>query len=378
LKIGEDKFIFIAGTTVVAIILFTAIFALFALHQTPKKPPSPVKHFEKSFDIYQRIEPISQDVENDGATDGDTEGSAKNISHQDRLNMFYVKSQIVERLSATDLGEIEISGIERAAIWDSKEIDPYIRVDEYGSLKDASIFVNEREIVSADLMIVEKYISPVDGNEYPLSVSVFWNRLTSEQKKPEYWFPVNSEDMGTGKYARGNPDGSISLFTYLNEGSEDILEMRTEGSDGDISFVAMTFGAGNAYKIKEIIGEIEDLCGLKDPLRTGRWFWRKSRGIPDSEMKRIKNYIDGGIVQWREISEWNGIPIIDGNVTLWNGVLLSLQLIVGKGNSERALRILDPISKNDGFSLEIEDEERVTRILVTDQFILNFSSLWGF
>jgi hypothetical protein len=184
--------------------------------------------------------------------------------------------------------------------------------------------------------------------------------------------------MGTGKYARGNPDGSISLFASLDDGSEDILEMRTAGSDGEILFVTMTFRAENAYKIKEIIGEIENLFGLKEPLRTGRWVWRKARGVPDSEMKRIKNYIDGGIVQWREISEWNGIPIIDGNVTLWNGLLLSLQLIVGKENSERALRILDPISKNDGFSLEIDDEERVTKILVTDQFILNFSSLWGF
>jgi hypothetical protein len=291
-------------------------------------------------------------------------------------DMFSVKSDIAGRLSAVDLGILRISGLEKTKARNSRILDPYIRIEEYGDLKDTSIRIDGREIASPDLIVIEKYRSPSGGNEYSLSICVLWDNPAPERQTPEYWIPKNA-DTETSKYARGNPDGSVSLFLYLAEDSENVLEMRTADS-GELLSVSMTFRAKNAREIREITGEIGDLCGLKEPLRTGRWFWRKNGGIPDTEMKRLKSFIDGGLVQWREISEWNGFPVIDGHVGTWNGVLLSLKLVVGKENSEGVLKILEPISKNGGFSLEAVEEGRIVKILAADRFVLNFSSLWEF
>jgi hypothetical protein len=307
----------------------------------------------------------SEDIERDNAED------------KDRADMFSAKTSITERLSAVSPGTVQISGLENIKPWNTRVFEPYIRVEEYGNLKDASISINGREIVSPDFLVIERYTSPIEGTEYLLSAGVFWDRLQEEQKIPKYWL---SEDVTAAKYAQGNPDGSVSLYVYLAEGSDDLLEMRTPpgAPDGELLSVSMNFRGADASKIKEIIGEIGGLCGLREPVRTGRWVWRKPGGIFDSDMKRLKSFIDGGLVKWHTVSEWNGYPVIDGSAVTWNGVLFSLQLIAGKERSEEILRVLDPLSEAGGFSINVEDGGSVVKILVTDNFVFNFSLLWGF
>jgi hypothetical protein len=160
------------------------------------------------------------------------------------------------------------------------------------------------------------------------------------------------------------------------------LEIRTfpAVAKKELVSAAMTFRSSNGRRIKKIIGEIENLCGLRQPLRTGKWIWRQTNGIPNAETKRFTDFIDGGPVQWSELSEWNGVPLVGGSATTWNGVLLSLEIIVGKEYCGDILEILAPVSNDSGFSLDVDADadktSRVVKLAVFDNFLFNFSSLW--
>jgi hypothetical protein len=300
--------------------------------------------------------------------------NVENTENKDQADMFAAKSRITEALFAASPGSVQMAGLENTRPWNVRLLEPYVRVEEYGDLKNTSIRINEREIISPDVISLEKLISPVDGKEYLLSATVFWNDLESGWTMTKDWLP---EDPSADKYGEVNPDGSVSLFVFLDDDTEDIFERRTDKL-GELSGVSMNFRGANGYKVREIIEEIAELCSLREPLQTGRWFWRRPNGIPDSDMKRLKNFVDGGLVRWHELSEWNGFPLIDGSGVTWNGVLLSLQLTAGKENSEHILKILEPLSQNSEFSFNTVEEGRILKITVTDNFVLNFASLWGF
>jgi hypothetical protein len=305
-------------------------------------------------------------------------GSAAN---KDQADMFSARSSIVERLSSLSPGSIQITGLEQTKPWNIRFVEPYVRVEEYADLKNTAIRINEREIISPDIILLERYTSPAEGNEYLFSATVFWRKADSERAIPKDWLP---KDPSADRYVKGNPDGSASLFVFLNDDAdtEEIVEMRTtqgaaDDAFGELAAVSINFRDANSRKVKEIIREIAELCGLREPLQTGRWFWRRAGGIPDSDMKRLKGFIDGGLVRWHEISEWNGYPLVDGSAITWNGVLFSLQLIMGKEDSETLLKVLEPLFQNDGFSVDVKEEGRIVKILITDNFVFNFSSLWG-
>jgi hypothetical protein len=342
--------------------------------------------------------------------------------------LFSAKAQIFEELSEISFADdIRVTGLD--AKGQSELPEPFIRIDRFEktALESLDISVNGRRIVSPDSVVAEKFLPPAAGApepEHTLSFTAFWRNenLTPEQKSLKYWH----EGAEKLTLARGNPDGTVSL-TVPSEETNSVLELQANLQSGDVSVTEakMLFQSRNLSDIKKIAGKIRLLCGLKKPIETGEWKWRNPDGIP-SEKKSIKSAINGGIVKWYGLSDWNGVPVIDGSAVTWNGIVSSVKLVVaGKENLKRVLETLSALPLDDGFSLNIEKEgpdiekkkadgteekkaddteeessdisekteksfdikedssgieeegSDITKISIIDGFLINFSSLWG-
>jgi hypothetical protein len=299
----------------------------------------------------------------------------REASNEDLL--FSAKLQIFEEISKISLmDDVIVSGLDAEAA--SEIPEPFIRIDKLTkpALDNLDLYVNGYRLVSPDSIAVEKFLSPAaDKSEHTLSLTAFWENenLTPERRSLKYWIG----DTKKPALARGNPDGTISL-TVPSEETRSVLELLTIVQSGDISVTEakMLFQSENLSGVKKIAGKIRSLCGFKNPVETGEWKWRSSDGV---DKKAVKSVIDGGIVKWYGFSDWNGTSLVGGSAVAWNGLVSSAELVVaGEENSERILETLRVLPLDDGFSLSVvEESPNITKIAITDHFVINFSSLWG-
>ena len=183
---------------------------------------------------------------------------------------------------------------------------------------------------------------------------------------------------------KGNPDGTISLFFKPDmEGISSVIEMSVENeeeSSADTETILVQdvhlFAGRQQNPYAEITEYIGELCNLHAPIKMeNSVFWRTRTLIPAAWVKDI---LDGGITKRYGLSSWGGAFILDGHVVMWNGVIVSLELIV---YTEDKAKLLDSLPKEfsaqNGFIVSVSDDHGISRISVTDNFVLNFSSLWG-
>ncbi|GHV39692.1 hypothetical protein FACS1894187_19950 [Synergistales bacterium] len=300
------------------------------------------------------------------------ESRGSNLSNAD---IFSIKSDMLERISKLNItDEIQLTGIGVSKV-QKKVSEPFISLEEFDkatldSFSD-DIYINGRQIISPDSMIIEKFVLPGAGKiEHTLSVAILWNSLNQSQTVPEYWLKDTEKSP---KWAQGTPDGIISLFFREVEGNVEITTelqtvFRPETGDIYVTSVSMIFGNRSKGKFKRIISEIGELCGLKTPVKTGSWIWRSSNGVP-SDGRSIKNILDAGIVKWIKLSSWDNNAVFDGNIVTWNGILTSMELVVDKDDQDTIFSILStlsPLAEKEGFVLSIEDFLSIEKIISED------------
>lgn len=300
----------------------------------------------------------------------------------EELDVFSAKSDFLERLSKITPEIIEITGLKSdAAKSHAKFSEPFILSEKFGKTElnnVADISANGFPLTSADIIIIEKFISP-EKTEYPILVSASWENIPSTSQLSKMNYPMwQQHQKDCASYIGSNPDGTISLFFVSSDDSSPSLELRGEVISADISITnaQITFMSSSIAEIKGVINELCNFCGLKEPIETGDWVWRRATVIP----WMIKDTIDGGLVK-RHVLVPKNKGVINCSAVTWNNVLISIELIVLKEEAKSILETFKDLSENtdekfSGFSVKLEELEHATKITITDEFVLNFSTLW--
>ena len=169
---------------------------------------------------------------------------------------------------------------------------------------------------SCELPLPDRVVSRVHYSLYalcPYEVSLIYN---GNNKELTEWTAVFKDFP----VAAGSPDGRE---LYGTNGSARILYRL---KDGAVNAVELTFYSDNGRKIKALKKKVLDVLSSLKPIRAGDWIFRSSWSVPNEWVDVRSDVGEFTYLQLRDFSFSDDLPMLKGEIVLWNGYFVEGKL----------------------------------------------------
>lgn len=169
---------------------------------------------------------------------------------------------------------------------------------------------------SCELPLPDRVVSRVHYSLYalcPYEVSLIYN---GNNKELTEWTAVFKDFP----VAAGSPDGRE---LYGTNGSVRIIYRLNENK---VENVEITFYSNNGGKIKALKKKVLDVLFSLKPIRAGDWIFRSSWSVPNEWVDVRSDVGEFTYLQLRDFSFSDDLPMLKGEIVLWNGYFVEGKL----------------------------------------------------
>lgn len=196
----------------------------------------------------------------------------------------------------------------------------------------------------------------------PMEVSLYY----TEKKSLVEWAEV-FKDISV---VAGSPDGR-ELY-----GARDNVRIKYTMDGEDVSEVEVTFYSQHRSKFKVVKKEVMDALYLMNPIRAGDWLLRSQWNVPNEWVDRRMSFEEITRVHLKDFSWSLSVPLLKGEIVLWNGCFVEGVLYFTYDNWKRAETMADWF-RFAGVQFSVSRSGDIVEVKISDELMKDIFSYLG-